>query len=143
MGFGTERIKEIIPHREPMLFVDEVTDIEPGVSIEAKFYVRPEWDIFRGHFPGAPVLPGVISVEALAQAADILLLSADRYAGKIPYFIGLDEVKFKRKVSPGDTITMKAKVWKENAEKAVVTCEAEAYVNGELATSGKLALAMR
>lgn len=143
MGFDKEKIKTIIPHREPMLFVDEVIEMDPGVSIKAKFYIPPDWSIFQGHFPGAPVLPGVFTVEAMAQTADILLLSLDRYAGKIPYFIGLDEVKFKKKICPGDTIVMEAKIWKENQEKAIVTCDAAAYVNGELSTAGKVTLAMR
>ena len=143
MGLNQEQIKTIIPHRSPMLFVDEVIEMEAGISIKAKFYISPEWNIFQGHFPNAPVLPGVFSVEALAQTADILLLSSDKYTGKIPYFIGIDEVKFKKKILPGDTITMEAKIWKENLEKAIVTCDAVAYVNGELATSGKVTLAMR
>ena len=143
MGFNQEQIKKIIPHRAPMLFVDEVIDMTPDNSIKAKFYISPQWDIFQGHFPGAPVLPGVFSVEAMAQTADILLLSIDRYTGKIPYFIGLNEVKFKKKIFPGDTIIIEAKICKENLEKAIVTCNAAAYVDDELATSGKVTLAMR
>jgi len=143
MNLNKEQIQEIIPHRPPMLFVDEVLDLQPGVAIKAKFFIMPDWDIFTGHFPNAPVLPGVFGVEALAQTASILLLSMERYAGKIPYFIGIDEVKFKKKILPGDTMIMEATIWKENVEKAVVTCEAAAYIGDDLATSGKVALAMR
>lgn len=143
MGFDKETIKTIIPHREPMLFVDEVTEMEPGVSIEAKFCVPTDWDIFRGHFPGDPVLPGVFTVEILTQTADILLLSFEKYIGKTPYFIGIDDVKFRKKILPGDTIVMKANIYKENEEKSVVTCDATAYVDGELSTTGKVTLAMR
>ena len=138
-----EQIKEIIPHREPMLFVDEVTQMKPGESIMTKLYVSPDLEVFKGHFPGNPVLPGVLTVEAMAQTADILLLSFEKYAGTIPYFIGIDEVKFKKKIEPGDTITMEAKISKENNEKAIVTCDAVTYNNGEVAALGKVTLAMR
>ncbi len=138
-----EEIKKIIPHREPMLFVDEVTNMVPGESIVTNLYISPDLDVFRGHFPGDPVLPGVLTVEAMAQTADILLLSLEKYAGKIPYFIGIDEVKFKRKIEPGDKITMEAKISKENKEKAIVTCDAVTYNNGKVAASAKVTLAMR
>ena len=91
------QIMEIIPHRDPMLLIDEVSELKPGESVIAKFYVNPERDIFRGHFPGAPVLPGIYTTEIMAQASDILLLSLERYAGTIPYFIGIDQVKFLKK----------------------------------------------
>jgi len=137
------QIMEIIPHRDPMLLIDEVTEMYPGEKIVAKFYVDPTRDIFRGHFPGAPVLPGIYTTETMAQASDILLLSMERYARTIPYFIGIEEIKFIKKILPGDTIEIHAKIAAENAEKAIVTCSAEVYNNGELACTGKVTLAMR
>ena len=138
-----EKIKEIIPHREPMLMVDEVLEMVPGESIKTGLFLEPELVYFKGHFPGAPVMPGVLTVEAMAQAADILLLSAQRYAGTIPYFIGIDGVKFKRKLQPGDDIIVEVKIVKENTEKAVVTCDAAVYKGETLAASGIVVLAMR
>lgn len=138
-----EAIKEVIPHREPMLMIDEILEMKPGEFIKSAAYMDPERNYFKGHFPGAPVMPGVLTVEAMAQTADVLLLSSEKYAGTIPYFIGIDQVKFKRKIEPGDRIIIEAKVAKVNEAKAVVTCEAVVYNNGEVSTTGLVTLAMR
>ncbi|MBR0597850.1 3-hydroxyacyl-ACP dehydratase FabZ [Clostridiales bacterium BAD-6] len=136
-------IKSIIPHREPMLLIDEVEEIIEGSSIKAKFFVDPVREIFKGHFPGEPVLPGVYTVECMAQASDILLLSMERYAGKIPYFIGIDKVKFMKKIEPGDTIEIHSNILNEKADKAIVTCCSKVFNKGELAATGEVTLAMR
>lgn len=136
-------IKKIIPHRNPMLLIDSVKQMDAGKNIVASFYVDPAREIFKGHFPDAPVLPGVYTVECMAQASDILLLSQDKYAGTIPYFIGINNVKFLRKIEPGDTIEIHAEVEKEIAEKAIVTCKAIVYNKGEKAATGEVTLAMR
>jgi 3-hydroxyacyl-[acyl-carrier-protein] dehydratase len=138
-----EEIKKIIPHRDPMLLIDEVTAMVPGEKIEALFYVSPERDIFRGHFPGEPVLPGVYTTEIMAQASDILLLSMERYAGTVPFFIGIDKVRFTSKIEPGDTVKVISVISAERREKAVVTCSAEVYNKGVLACKGDVTLAMR
>lgn len=138
-----EEIQKIIPHRDPMLLIDEITDLQREVSIEARFFVNPDREIFRGHFPGAPVLPGVYTVEIMAQASDVLLLSMERYEGTIPYFIGIDKVQFKAKIEPGDTLVIKSKIAKENREKGIVTCSAEVYNKDVLACVGDVTLAMR
>lgn len=138
-----EEIKKIIPHRDPMLLVDEVVSMEPEKEIISKFYVDPAREIFRGHFPGDPVLPGVYTVEIMAQTSDILILSCDRYAGKVPLFIGIDNVKFLSKILPGDTLEIHSKFAKERREKAIVTCSAEVYDKGTLACTGDVTLAMR
>ena len=92
-----EQVMEILPHRDPMLLVDEVSELVPGDHVVATFHVDPAREIFKGHFPGEPVLPGVFTVEATAQAADLLMMTTDRYAGKIPLFMGTRwGVKFKR-----------------------------------------------
>jgi 3-hydroxyacyl-[acyl-carrier-protein] dehydratase len=141
--FDRARIMELIPHRDPMLLVDEVTELSPGVSIKAKFYVNGDRDIFEGHFPNEPVLPGVYTVEIMAQASCVLLLSCERYAGDTPYFIGIDKVRFLRKVKPGDTLEIYSELISERAEKAVATCRAEVHCGGELACAGELTLALR
>ncbi|MDR2132459.1 MAG: 3-hydroxyacyl-ACP dehydratase FabZ [Clostridiales Family XIII bacterium] len=138
-----EDIKRIIPHREPMLLVDSVVAHSEGKSLKARFYVDENWDIFRGHFPNNPVLPGVLAVESMAQAADILLLSQPKFAGTIPYFIGIDKVKFKSKIAPGDEIDIYVEAIKENGEKAIVTCAAKILNKGVVAVEGEVSLAMR
>ena len=143
MKLTKEAIKGIIPHRDPMLLVDTVEELVSGERIVSTFWVDPAREIFKGHFPGEPVLPGVYSVECMAQTADILLLSMERYAGKVPLFLGINNVRFLRKILPGDTIEIHAKLASERAEKAIATCAAEIYDHGELAASGEVTLAMR
>lgn len=143
MKLNKEEIKKVIPHRDPMLLVDEVVEMEAETSIVTKFYVNPEREIFVGHFPGDPVLPGVYTVEIMAQTADILILSTERYAGKVPLFIGIDKVKFMSKIKPGDTLEIHAKFAYEKVEKGIVTCSAEVYNAGTLACTGDVTLAMR
>lgn len=143
MRMDKEQIKKIIPHRAPMLLIDEVVELNEGKSVKTTFFLDPELDFFKGHFPGEPVMPGVLTVESMAQTADVLLLSMPEYAGKKPLFIGIDQVKFKRKIEPGDKIEMEAKIIKVNEAKAVVTCEVTAHNDGKLTTSGLLTLAMR
>ena len=143
MKLAQEEIKNIIPHRDPMLLVSTVEEMIPGERIVSTFWVDPEREIFKGHFPGEPVLPGVYSVECMAQTADILLLSMDRYVGKVPLFLGINNVRFLRKILPGDTLEIHAKLASERVEKAIATCAAEIYNHGELAATGEVTLAMR
>lgn len=143
MKLTQEQIKEIIPHRDPMLLVDTVEEMEAGKSIVTTWHVDPSREIFKGHFPGEPVLPGVYSVECMAQTADILLLSAERYAGKIPLFLGINNVSFLSKIKPGDTLEVHATLTKERVEKAIATCSAEVFVDGVKAATGDVTLAMR
>ena len=126
-----------------MLLVDSVVVMVTGDHIVTTFFIDPDREIFRGHFPGEPVLPGVYSVECMAQSADILLLSMERYAGKVPLFLGINNVRFLRKILPGDTIEIHARLASERAEKAIATCSAEIYNHGELAATGDVTLAMR
>lgn len=138
-----EEIKRIIPHRSPMLLVDTVEELEPGERVVTTYRVEPDSDVFKGHFPDDPMLPGVYTVECMAQAADILLLSLERYAGKKPLFIGIDKVRFTKKIRQGDVLRVEAEKTWERLEKGIATCSAKGYVDGELAISGELTLAMR
>ena len=139
----TDEVKKVIPHREPMLLVDNVKEMEPEKTITTTWYIDPQREIFKGHFPGDSVLPGVYTVENMAQTADILILSTERYAGKVPLFLGVNNVKFLAKIKPGDTLETHAVFAKERAEKAIVTCSCEVYNAGVLACSGEVTLAMR
>lgn len=143
MKMNQEEIKKIIPHRDPMLLVSTVEELEPGKQIVTTFFADGKRDIFRGHFPEEPMLPGVYTVECMAQAADILLLSTERYAGLKPLFIGIDHVRFPRKISPDDTLEIHAELTYERVEKAIATCVSQVFVRGELAASGEVTLAMR
>lgn len=136
-------IKKIIPHREPMLLVDEVLEIKAERNITAKFYVDPDMPLFEGHFPDEPVLPGVYTVEIMAQTSDILLLSCERYAGKIPLFIGIDKVRFYNKIKPSDELIIRSAIDKENADRAIVSCYVEVFVGDTKMASGIVTLAMR
>ena len=138
-----EQIKEVIPHREPILMIDEVLEIVPGESVKARRYLDPAENYFKGHFPDQPILPGVLTVECMAQTADVLLLSAEKYAGTIPYFVGIDGVRFMGKIEPGDTITIEAEIEEEYPEKAIVICRAAVYNDGRKSAVGKVTLAMR
>ncbi len=143
MKLDHEQVMGIIPHRDPMLLIDEVSDIVPGEYIEASFWVDPTREIFKGHFPGDPVLPGVYTVEATAQAADILLMLKPEYAGKTPLFLGINNVRFRRKILPGDTLQIHAEMLSERPEKAIATCKCVVKVGGELAAETEVTLAMR
>lgn len=143
MTMDIEKIKTILPHREPMLMVSTVTACRPMESIEGTLFVDPEWTIFDGHFPGNPVFPGVLSVESMAQMADIMIMTAEKYQGKEPLFAGISDVRFKKKIIPGANLIVKVRVADENDAKAKVTCEGKLYLEGELAAQATFTVAMR
>jgi 3-hydroxyacyl-[acyl-carrier-protein] dehydratase len=104
--FGREEIEKIIPHRDPFLLVDEVLELDPGKRVVARRHVRADDWWFPGHFPERPVMPGVLTVEAIAQAGAVAVLADPANAGKLPFFAGIDNCKFKRIVEPGDELTL-------------------------------------
>lgn len=105
-----EQVKAAIPHRPPFLFVDSVKIIEPAKRAVGKRKIRPDEWFFKGHFPGYPILPGVLIVESLAQTACVLLLSRPDLKGKLPFFMGIDKAKFRKPVFPGDEMTMEVNI---------------------------------
>jgi 3-hydroxyacyl-[acyl-carrier-protein] dehydratase len=104
--FGREEIEKIIPHRSPFLLVDEILELEPGKRVVGRRQIRADDWWFPGHFPGRPVMPGVLTIEAIAQAGAVAVLADEANAGKLPFFAGIDGCKFKRVVEPGDELTL-------------------------------------
>jgi 3-hydroxyacyl-[acyl-carrier-protein] dehydratase len=103
---NSDQLVGLLPHRPPFRFVDAVDAFDPGVSIEARYRVTGDEAFLAGHFPDNPVFPGVIQLEALAQAGAIAVLADDRYAGRLPLFGGVEKVRWRRLVRPGDELTL-------------------------------------
>lgn len=135
MLMNQEEIKQIIPHREPFILVDEVESMV-GDTIVAYKNVTGEEDFFRGHFPQYPVMPGVLIVEALAQAGAISILSKEEFRGKIAFFGGIDKVRFKRQVVPGDRLKLEVTLTRMRGSVGFAT--GKATVNGELAVTADI-----
>ena len=106
MASSFPRPAEVLPHRPPFLFVDEITSLVPGQSASGIWRLTGDEWFFAGHFPGRPTLPGVLMCEAIAQVGAIALLTDERFAGKLPLFGGLDSARFRRQVSPGDSLEL-------------------------------------
>ena len=136
--FGREEIERILPHREPFLLIDEVVELEPGARVVARKRVTEE--DCAGHFPGNPIMPGVKMVEALAQAGAVAVLSEERNRGKLALFAGIDDVRFKRIVRPGDELTLTCDL--ETVRGPIGRGKARATVDGELAVRGTLTFAV-
>jgi 3-hydroxyacyl-[acyl-carrier-protein] dehydratase len=134
------QIEELIPHRAPFLLLDEVVELVPGERCHARRLVRGDDWWFAGHFPGNPVMPGVLIVEALAQAGVVTALSHPANEGKLVLFAGIDKVRFKRVVVPGDTLDLKVEV--TMARSAVGRGKVVATVGGDMACRGELMFAL-
>ena len=131
-----EEIKAIIPHRYPMLLIDRVEELEAGKRIVAKKNVTANEPFFQGHFPMEPVMPGVLIVEAMAQAGAVSLLSLADFQGKTAYFGALDKVKFRKKVVPGDSLRLEVEIQKIKGSAGVG--KGIAYVDGKKACEAEL-----
>lgn len=128
-----EQIMEIIPHRDPFLLIDEIVEMEVGVKVKARKYIKEDDFWFKGHFPDYPVTPGVLMIEMLAQAGAVCMLSKPEFKGKIGLFGGIDKAKFRRQVVPGDVLDLEVEVIKQRGP--VATCKGLASVDGEKAVS--------
>ena len=134
----TKEIMDIIPHRHPFLLVDTIVELVPGVRAAGKKCGTYDEYYFRGHFPQEPVMPGVLIVEALAQVGAVAVLMQEENKGKLGYFGGIKNCKFRRKVVPGDKLKLEARIIRQKGP--LVIGEAVASVNGEVAVKAELSL---
>jgi 3-hydroxyacyl-[acyl-carrier-protein] dehydratase len=127
-----EELEKIIPHREPMLLIDEASLIEENKAVGRYFVKGNEW-FLKGHFPGNPIVPGVILCEMMAQAGSVLV--AEKIKGATPYFTGINKVKFKNKVQPGDTLDIECSIIK--SKPPLFFAQGKGYVKGMLCVTGE------
>ena len=135
-----KEIMEIIPHRQPFMLIDTIEELEEGKRVVAKKCVSYNEPFFAGHFPEEPVMPGVLIVEALAQAGAVALLSQPEFKGKTAYFGAIQSAKFKKKVVPGDVLTLELKIVKQKG--AIGVGEAKATVDGKVAATAEMTFAV-
>jgi len=133
---NTIEIQKLIPHRYPFLLVDRILELEPGVRAVGIKNVTMNEPFFQGHFPGNPLMPGVLIVEALAQVGAVALMSMDEYKGKLAVFAGIDNVRFKKQVTPGDTLRMEVTL--DSIRRGIGKGTAVAYVDDKVACKGSI-----
>ncbi|MXW25145.1 MAG: 3-hydroxyacyl-ACP dehydratase FabZ [Dehalococcoidia bacterium] len=140
VNLGADEIEQIIPHRYPMLLIDRIVEIEDGArGVGIKNVTANEW-FFEGHFPGNRVMPGVLIVEALAQVAAVTLLRDVDQAGKIPMFGGIEKMRFRRPVTPGDQLRLEFTL--ERMRGPVGRGAVEASVDGQVVADGSISFAL-
>lgn len=134
--YTAQEIMNIIPHRYPFLLIDTIEELEPGVRALGKKCVSVNEPFFQGHFPGKPVMPGALIVEALAQVGAVAMLSQPDFKGRTAYFAGIDKARFRRKVVPGDVLLLETEILKVKGPIGVG--RAVARVEGQVAAQAEL-----
>ena len=134
--FGRDVIEQLIPHRPPFLLVDEILELEPGRRVVGRRKIRADDWWFPGHFPQRPVMPGVLTIEAIAQAGAVAVLADEANRGKIPFFAGIDDCRFKRVVEPGDVLDLECEFLRVRGP--IAKGQGRATVDGELAAEAML-----
>ncbi|UUZ82607.1 3-hydroxyacyl-ACP dehydratase FabZ [Paenibacillus sp. P26] len=134
------QIQEIIPHRHPFLLVDRILEVEPGVRAVGLKNVTVNEDFFVGHFPGYPVMPGVLIVEALAQVGSVAMLLVEANRGKLGFFAGIDNFRFRGQVVPGDTLTLEVNITRLKG--SIGKGQATAKVGDKVVAEGELMFAL-
>jgi len=140
LPLGKAEIEAILPHRDPFLLIDEVVELEPGKRAVARKTVRADEWFLAGHFPGRPIMPGVLMVEGLAQTGAVIVLTLEENHGKMVLFGGIDGVRFKRLVEPGETLEYVCEI--EAMRGPVGKGKVEATVDGQIAVRGALTFAV-
>ncbi len=141
MELNSSQIQEILPHRYPFLLVDRITECEPGKSAKGVKCVSANEMQFMGHFPGKPVMPGVLIIEALAQTGAVALLVEEENRGKLAFFGGINKARFKKQVEPGDMLELSCEIISRKGPIGIGN--AVATVNGKLAASAELIFAIQ
>lgn len=140
MTLNKEQIMDIIPHRDPFLLIDEITELEPGVRAVGKKHLKEDEFWFKGHFPQMPVQPGVLTIEMLAQVGAVCALSLPENKNKIVFFAGIDSAKFRKPILPNDIVTLEVELVKVRG--SIGVGKATAYVDGKKAVTAQLTFAI-
>lgn len=141
LSFDTIEIMNMVPHRYPFLLVDRITECVPGKYAKGYKNITMNEGFFQGHFPGNPIMPGVIQIEALAQCSAPILLCLDSFKGKLPLFAGMENVRFKNIVRPGDKFEMEIQLQKIKGP--IAKSHAVGYVNGKVVIEADMTVCMK